>query len=1058
MKRSMQSLIKMFPHFFDKSETSNFFKSQSVTNNLLKGIFQSISDVSDSLRLRKRCCIWKEQSVPYDYVINFVVNYPQLKSVKCYKNDTLLYMEEYLEEDNVNSFIYSYDSSEENTIVDENIEDNEEENEVEDSEIEIPIIPDDTFKIIAEAYDEIIIEKGFPENDELIGDIYDHDISLDEIGALNGIQRKTYKVTDDYEHTEPPYNNRLSEDDYHYMNRIIEYNLKIHNTPLPVLEIWKEYGIFSDMINREEYLLKMFDEHMHPYDEETGLVGDWTPMPWEHKDKLCELTSDNGRFFFVSANTLIPVKNQNVIFNFQFLNSLAEKLTGDYSVTITLLGDEEDTVLVENYTGEQYTVTSDLISDDAPNVFKFEAYEGPTIFETETLEVTVRGCNTGNWYVSTSGNDNNTGKIDDPFATLDKALSMVNGEENLIVLTSGTHSTDHIYNVPYTCTILGCGNPTINNSVGLKFFRVYQNQSLNLQDITLTHDTSSTLVSNSNWINNNKNTNQLYVVISEGAGKTSTILTLSTDKSTYTIGETIEIRGSLTDDELTALTGKSIKIYVNNTLVDTVTTQGNAGNFSKDITANISGAVSIKAVFEGDEDYYSNNATENITVNKKPTTITFNADKSSYDLGETITLSGTLKTGTTGMDDVDVKIYDGETLLDTVTTDNGTFSKTLTASIVSSKTYKAVYEGDGTYASATSSDVNVSIVKRTPTISLVTSSASVTTGDSYTLSGALLYGGSGLGSVNIKLYDGNTLIDPQLTTGNDGTFSKSITSSVAGTFSYKVVYEGDATYNNVESSIVNVVVSDRPAPASITVSSDKPIMMKGETATITAKVLDANGNPCVGETVSFEVVNGESLGSDVTDSSGEASVYYLGKGTNLLYIRGNCGMYSDEIPIDDLWDYDPMTSDSGKWVWNAGISREYSSNGCRLTFASGSGEGYYNNQLPSNYEVEATFSFESSYAQDMVTINTFQTFIGTYNGRKRLQVFNVWPPNYYTDCDNIPINSTVIFRVENEILSIIYEDNVLITCNVGSNNLIGFTVYNTANRNRTVKDVKIRQL
>ena len=668
MKNSMQSLIKMFPHFFDKSETSNFFKSQSVTNNLLKGIFQSISDVSDSFRLRKRCCIWKEQSVPYDYVINFVVNYPQLKSVKCYKNDTLLYMEEYLEEDNVNSFIYSYDSSEENTIVDENVEDNEEENEVEDSEIEIPIIPDDTFKIIAEAYDEIIIEKGFPENDELIGDIYDHDISLDEIGALNGIPRKTYKVTEDYANTEPPYNNRLSEDDYHYMNRIIEYYLKIHNTPLPVLEIWKEYGIFSDMINREEYLLKMFDERMHPYDEETGLVGDWTPMPWEHKDRLCELTSDNGRFFFVSANTLLPVKNQNVIFNFQFLNSLAEKLTGDYSVTITLLGDEEDTVLVENYTGEQYTVTSDLISDDQVNIFKFEAYEGPTIFETETLEVTVRGCNTGNWYVSTSGNDNNTGKIDDPFATLDKALSMVNGEENLIVLTSGTHSTDHIYNVPYTCTVLGCGNPVINNSVGLKFFRVYQNQSLNLQDITLTHDTSSILVSNSNWINNNKNTNQLYVVISEGAGKTSTILTLSTDKSTYTIGETIEIRGSLTDDELTALTGKSIKIYVNNTLVDTVTTQGNAGNFSKDITANISGAVSIKAVFEGDEDYYSNNATENITVNKKATTITFAANKASYDLGETITLSGTLKTGTTGMDDVDVKIYDGETLLHTVTT------------------------------------------------------------------------------------------------------------------------------------------------------------------------------------------------------------------------------------------------------------------------------------------------------------------------------------------------------------------------------------------------------
>ena len=949
MRKKIYELMDMFPYFFDKSESSNFFKSQSVTNNQLLKVYQSLMEVKDSLRLDKKCCIWKEQSVPYDYTINFLVNYPLLKSVKCYKNDTLIYSEEYLEEDNISSFNYSYDSSEDIEVTE-----------------DTPIIPEDTFHIIVETYDEYIIQKGFPENDTIQGDMYDHDESLDEIGALNGIQRKTYKVTDDYEHTEPPYNNRLSEDDYHYMNRIIEYNLKIHNTPLPVLEIWKEYGIFSDMINREEYLLKMFDEHMHPYDEETGLVGDWTPMPWEHKDRLCELTSDNGRFFFVSANTLIPVKNQNVIFNFQFLNSLAEKLTGDYSVTITLLGDEEDTVLVENYTGEQYTVTSDLISDDAPNVFKFEAYEGPTIFETETLEVTVRGCNTGNWYVSTSGNDNNTGRIDDPFATLDKALSMVNGEENLIVLTSGTHSTDHIYNVPYTCTILGCGNPTINNSVGLKFFRVYQNQSLNLQDITLTHDTSSTLVSNSNWINNNKNTNPLYVVISEGAGKTSTILTLSTDKSTYTIGETIEIRGSLTDDEHTALTGKSIKIYVNNTLVDTVTTQGNAGNFSKDITANISGAVSIKAVFEGDEDYYSNNATENITVNKKPTTITFNADKSSYDLGETITLSGTLKTGTTGMDDVDVKIYDGETLLHTVTTDNGTFSKTLTASIVSSKTYKAVYEGDGTYASATSSDVNVTIVKRTPTISLVTSSASVTTGDSYTLSGALLYNGSGLGSVNIKLYDGNTLIDPQLTTGNDGTFSKSITSSVAGTFSYKVVYEGDATYNNVESSTVNVVVSDGPVPTSITVSSDKPIMMKGETATITAKVLDANGNPCVGETVSFEVVNGESLGSDVTDSSGEASVYYLGKGTGDLNIKGICGIIFSEIYVEDCSKYF-TPSQIASWTTSGVVS-------------------YSDYEVPDNSEI--IFAFSNN-------LNNIRCGIGQGSG----QYLTVWykNPSSYQD-------------------------------------------------------------
>ena len=189
----------MFPYFFDKSETSNFFKSQSVTNNQLIKVYQAIHDVYESLSLNKKCLIWKTQNEEYNYTINFVANYPYLKSVNCYKNDVLIYSEEYLEEDNVSSFSYSYESSEDIEITD-----------------ETPIIPQDTFHIIVETHDEYIIKKGFPENDEPIGDIYDHDESLDEIGAFNNIPRKTYIPTNDYANTEPPYNDRLSEDDYHH--------------------------------------------------------------------------------------------------------------------------------------------------------------------------------------------------------------------------------------------------------------------------------------------------------------------------------------------------------------------------------------------------------------------------------------------------------------------------------------------------------------------------------------------------------------------------------------------------------------------------------------------------------------------------------------------------------------------------------------------------------------------------------------------------------------------------------------------------------------------------
>ena len=110
-------------------------------------------------------------------------------------------------------------------------------------------------------------------------------------------------------------------------------------------------------------------------------------------------------------------------------------------------------------------------------------------------------------------------------------------------------------------------------------------------------------------------------------------------------------------------------------------------------------------------------------------------------------------------------------------------------------------------------------------------------------------------------------------------------------------------------------------------------MMTGETATITATVLDSNGNPCEGETVYFEVVDGESLGSDVTDSSGEASVYYLGKGTGDIYIKAECTFVSEIYELEDCIFYDPATSNAKASAWTipTGVTSQYSSNGWRIS-------------------------------------------------------------------------------------------------------------------------------
>lgn len=501
---SLNNLLKMFPYFFNKEPSSNFYKSQSITNNQFKDLYQSLFEVLESFHILKRCLIWKVQNEAYNYFIHFVVNCPSIKSVDCYKNDELIYSEEYSYEDNVDSFVYIYDSLNDN---------NETTNSVNNFESisEENVIPDAKFRIVVETYDEKILEKGFPENDKIENNIFDHDLSLDRIGKLVNIPRKKYVTVDidDYPNTEPPFNNSLTEDDYHYMTRIINYNLLFWTTPLPVLEIWKLYGIKAEMVNRDKYLLKMFDIFRHPHNDE-GEVLPWKPQIWEHKDKFCNYDNDLGEFFFVSANTISPMKNTDIIFTFDFLNSLAQKLPNDnYKIDIKL----NETSLKSNYQESAFKINSSSLDESNSNIFEFTVYKNEVEFAYETIIVTVRGCNNADYYVSPGGDDSNDGRsLQTSFASISKAISCVQGSDNLIAIANGEYEIIDIINVPESCNILGCGEVTIT-SANSKFFRIPVNSSLNLQDITLQYDNSNFDCDNTVFINKNGNNQPVYVCI-----------------------------------------------------------------------------------------------------------------------------------------------------------------------------------------------------------------------------------------------------------------------------------------------------------------------------------------------------------------------------------------------------------------------------------------------------------------------------------------------------------------------------------------------------------------
>ena len=485
--------------------------------------------------------------------------------------------------------------------------------------IEIPICPADKFIFTVETYDEYILTKGYPENDiiydytteikdkiqtdleELITTdntdeysvddiIFNHDYSLDEFGALNDIPRKQYiDITNPelYPLTEPPYNNSNTEDDYHYMKRILEYNLRMWDTPAPVLEIWKLYGLDSVLLNRERLLLKMFDENKHPFNTETELVEEWYPMEWEHKDRFCDGSISLGEYFFVTADTVRPVLYQNVNVRFRVLDSLAQEITDSFYVDMYYYLEEEGVetkkTIVKGFTGDSASISYKLFDTTKPTVLRFEYYKIPgEILSTEEIVINVRDCNDGDWYVSSTGNDvTGDGSSSKPFKTLQKALSLVNNALDLIIVKGDLEfdNKDSIPIINANCIIMGCDNATITSNYQRQFFHLVgdRNVHLSIINLTLKNDEIVTEVKCNEYYNLNPDFYNYSTVIIHGG---ATTLTFTIDKADYYPYDYVKVTGTILSKDNLPLKDKTLDILADNIKLDSVTTD-DTGSFSK---------------------------------------------------------------------------------------------------------------------------------------------------------------------------------------------------------------------------------------------------------------------------------------------------------------------------------------------------------------------------------------------------------------------------------------------------------------------------------------------
>ena len=295
--------------------------------------------------------------------------------------------------------------------------------------------------------------------------------------------------------------------------------------------------------------------------------------------------------------------------------------------------------------------------------------------------------------------------------------------------------------------------------------------------------------------------------------------------------------------------------------------------------------------------------------------ISLTASQTSVTYGSSVTLTATVIDGDTPVSGGTVTFYDGETSLGTDTTDSDGVATLSTSSLsVGSHSLSAVYDD------ISSNHVSVTVNKLTPTISLSVP-ASGTVGTAYTVTGTLVPS-----SGSVKLYENGSLKDTLIVSG--GSFSKAITQSNEGTYSYYVVFEGSSTYDSITSSTSSIVVSDAPAPtpASVSLTSDKSILSyaDSESATLSATVLDNGSNPIEGVTVEF-FKGSTSLGTADTNSSGVATKSYASSGVGDVSFTAEVGsLVSETYGLEDCWLYDNVSTDkSSNYTKTSSLSVTY---------------------------------------------------------------------------------------------------------------------------------------
>jgi 5-hydroxyisourate hydrolase-like protein (transthyretin family) len=366
---------------------------------------------------------------------------------------------------------------------------------------------------------------------------------------------------------------------------------------------------------------------------------------------------------------------------------------------------------------------------------------------------------------------------------------------------------------------------------------------------------------------------------------TPTTLTAAAPSSA-SVNQNFTINGTL-NAMLDPVGGATITLQQNesgtwNNITTTATDTNGSYQFSNSESA--AGTYQYRTTYAGNASYTNATSyTVTVQVTTIPTQLSAAANITTAYVGQNFAINGTLNT-TNGTAIAGAIItlqknvsWAWTNVATNVTDANGTYQFSDNESVAGSYQYRTTYAGNAAYINATSNTVSVQVTTIPTQLSAAANLTTAYVNQNFTINGTLnSTDGTAIAGATITLQK-NVSGTWQNVTGNTasttstGAYGISTSESAAGTYQYRAVYAGNATFGNATSNAVAVTVSRHSTTLSATVSTNvvavnKPFSINGR--------LRSGATGLAGATITLQRSTNNATWNNVTSATTSAAGEY----------------------------------------------------------------------------------------------------------------------------------------------------------------------------------------